>query len=179
MADNASAKSGFGQGFASRSHSGRPGGAGRGGVSRLRRYTWSAGILRGLFGELAPAFFFLLVLLRQVSLTLFELIVWFGQDVTYVHGRTDRSWMEIEQARSPPLAARCHRRTVVAARRRIGRIGNGMQFSSGCRRGRNRRHPCHRHPGRRPLCRHRHHHHDFPADGLHSRSGCDRQRSCR
>jgi len=37
----------------------------------------------GFIRDLLPALFFLLVLFRQLFLTFFELIVWFGQKVTF------------------------------------------------------------------------------------------------
>ena len=55
--------------------------------------------------QLAQALFFLLFLFRQVSLAFFELVVWFGQGITFDFGRADRSGVEIERARSPSLAA--------------------------------------------------------------------------
>jgi hypothetical protein len=81
------------------------GGARCGSCGRVIRDAGTAVIHAALFGKLAQAFFFLLFLFRQVSLAFFELVVWFGQDITFDHGRADRSGEEIEWARSYPLAA--------------------------------------------------------------------------
>jgi hypothetical protein len=109
----------------------------------VRRSIGSAVIIRGLAGELALAFLFLLALFRQVSLTLFERIVWFGQDIAFA-------------CREPacPLSGRAGRR-------------GQMPIRIACRRGRSRlrRHPLHRRSG------HAHHRnrrrYAAPADGLH------------
>jgi len=143
---------------------------------RVIRDAGTAVIHAGLFGKLAQAFFFLLFLFRQVSLAFFELVVWFGQDITFDYGRADRSGVEIERARSPPLRP-MPTTTRRAARRRTGRARNRLQLNSDCRRGRRHHHHGHRHRRHRSCRRHRRR--DSPADGLRSRSGCGRRCSCR
>lgn len=114
-------------------------------LGRVRRSIGSAVVIRGLAGELALAFLFLLALFRQVSLALFERIVWFGQDIAFA-------------CREPacPLTARADRR-------------GQMPIRIACRRGRSRlrRHPLLRRSGHAHHRNRPRHHYAAPADGLH------------
>jgi len=64
-----------------------------------RDFGWGIVVFGSLVGQLLLAFFFLLALLCQISLAFFELVVWFGQEVTFDGGKcrferhkSDENW---------------------------------------------------------------------------------------
>ncbi len=58
-------------------------GAGSRGIGWICRSNLSAVVAGSFAGEFLPAFLLLLVFLRQISLTLFELVIWFSQGVAF------------------------------------------------------------------------------------------------
>lgn len=82
----------FRRGLAIRGRYSRAVGAGWRSLGRIRRNIVAAVIGGGRARELLPAFFFLLFFLRQIPLAFFELVVWFGQEISFDRrkGRMER-----------------------------------------------------------------------------------------
>ena len=77
-----------------------------------RDFGWGIVVFGSLVGQLLLAFFFLLALLCQISLAFFELVVWFGQEVTFDGGNADLSGINLMKtgAIEPRNRALCHHR---------------------------------------------------------------------
>ncbi len=100
------------------------GGAGFRRFRPVRRNFRSGVSRRDLLGELALPFFFLFPFLCQISLALFELVVWFCQGVT-----SDRGWCRLErvEGRECPVRSACVECALPPIRRRPIAIGSDVR----------------------------------------------------